>query len=131
MNPEIQGKIEETVLDVLRNANLEETTEFKVRVAASERLGIDLSGKECRGFLRNLVENYLRSAAETQQSVREETKQEGREQQETRVKKEVNDDGDRHICEVGQTTYDPVVYSDRECRRRKRKEKISFCCCCF
>lgn len=105
MKPEIKGKIEETVLDVLRNADLEEMTEFKVREAASERLGIDLSGKECRSFVRNLVEYFLLSTADEaqqSQSVREETKEVVREQQEVRVvNKEVYDDGDRHICEVG------------------------------
>ncbi|XP_048335650.1 uncharacterized protein LOC107423619 [Ziziphus jujuba] len=104
MKPEIKGKIEETVLDVLRNADLEEMTEFKVREAASERLGIDLSGKECRSFVRNLVEYFLLSTADEaqqSQSVREETKEVVREQQEVRVvNKEVYDDGDRHICEL-------------------------------
>ncbi|KAH7519472.1 hypothetical protein FEM48_Zijuj08G0039800 [Ziziphus jujuba var. spinosa] len=110
MKPEIKGKIEETVLDVLRNADLEEMTEFKVREAASERLGIDLSGKECRSFVRNLVEYFLLSTADEaqqSQSVREETKEVVREQQEVRVvNKEVYDDGDRHICERSVTVQD-------------------------
>ncbi|CAK8537134.1 unnamed protein product [Lathyrus sativus] len=48
MDPETRRKVEEMVLDILRKANIEEATEFTVRLAASERLGIDLSDSPSR-----------------------------------------------------------------------------------
>lgn len=87
MDPEKAQKIEETVVDILKNTNLEETTEFKVRVTASERLGIDLSETEYRTLVRSTVEKFLVSTAEADQEKRN-------------FNKEVNEGGDRLICKV-------------------------------
>lgn len=65
MESETRRKIEETVAEILSNANLEETTEYKLRLAASERLGIDLSGPEARNLVRIAVENFLLSTPES------------------------------------------------------------------
>lgn len=114
MDPETRRKIEETVLDILRKANVEEMTEFEVRLAASKRLGIDLLETERKGLVRSVVENFLLSTMEDEgegggegkqadSNVREETKevvQEEEEEQETRLKKEVNGGGDRVVCKV-------------------------------
>ncbi|KAE7999352.1 hypothetical protein FH972_003792 [Carpinus fangiana] len=115
MDPETRRKIEETVLDILRKANVEEMTEFEVRLAASKRLGIDLFEPQRKGLVRSVVENFLLSTMEDEEgrggdgkladsNVREETKEveqeEEDEEQETRLKKEVNDGGDRVVCKL-------------------------------
>ncbi|KAK4268889.1 hypothetical protein QN277_022117 [Acacia crassicarpa] len=64
MESETRRKIEETVLDVLKNSNIDEATEFTVRLAASERLGMDLSDSEHKLLVRGIVESYLLAIAE-------------------------------------------------------------------
>ncbi|XP_050236966.1 uncharacterized protein LOC126686779 [Mercurialis annua] len=64
MEPENQQKIEQTVLEILKAADMEEMTEFKLRVTVSERLGVDLSSAECRKFIRGVVECFLISTME-------------------------------------------------------------------
>lgn len=95
MDSESRRKIEGTVLDILRKTSLDEMTEFKVRVAASERLGIDLSDIDHKSFVRGVVENFLLSAAAP-----ESEPPDVREEQDTRLKKEANEDGERVICKV-------------------------------
>ncbi|XP_058740659.1 uncharacterized protein LOC131612934 isoform X2 [Vicia villosa] len=63
MEAETQRKVKDMVLDILTKSNIEETTEFIVRVAASERLGIDLSDSHSKLFVRNIIESYLISIA--------------------------------------------------------------------
>ena len=57
METETRRKVEEMVLDILKKSNIEEATEFTIRVAASERLGIDLSDSPSRHFVRTVVES--------------------------------------------------------------------------
>lgn len=95
MDSESRRKIEETVLDILRKANLDEMTEFKVRVAAAERLGIDLSDMDHKSFVRGVVENFLLSTAAP-----ESEPPDVREEQDTRLKKEANEYGERVICKL-------------------------------
>lgn len=98
MEPESRRKIEETVVDILRNTSLDEMTEFKVRAAASERLGIDLSDVERKSFVRGVVESFLISTAEAAAA---DTEPPGvGEEKEARLKKEANEDGERFICKV-------------------------------
>jgi hypothetical protein len=59
MDEETKKKVEATVLDILR----ESFTEDKVRDAASERLGIDLSAPDLKPFIRGVLEGYLRSSS--------------------------------------------------------------------
>ncbi|XP_058742595.1 RNA polymerase II transcriptional coactivator KELP-like [Vicia villosa] len=63
MNAKTRRKIEEMVMDLLTKAELEKATEFTIRLAASERLGIDLSDSHSRKFVRNIVDSYLISIA--------------------------------------------------------------------
>ncbi|KAJ7951313.1 RNA polymerase II transcriptional coactivator KELP-like protein [Quillaja saponaria] len=107
MEPEILRKIEQTVVDILMKSNMEEMTEFMVRVMASERLGIDLSDSEHKGFVRSVVESYLLGNVEEEgkekvgePNVQEQTRQAVQEDKEPRPKKEMNEDGDRVICQL-------------------------------
>ncbi|KAK7258494.1 hypothetical protein RIF29_24073 [Crotalaria pallida] len=64
MEQETRKRIEGMVLQILKESNIEETTEFSIRVAASERLGIDLSEPERKLLVRGVIESYLISVAE-------------------------------------------------------------------
>ncbi|KAL5061296.1 hypothetical protein RYX36_032900 [Vicia faba] len=72
MEAETERKVEEMVMDILTKCNMEQTTGFMVRVAASERLGIDLSDSHCKQFVRNIVDSYLISIATVKKPVPEE-----------------------------------------------------------
>ncbi|CAI8615729.1 unnamed protein product [Vicia faba] len=75
MEAETQRKVEDMVLDILKKCNIEEATEFTVRLAASERLGIDLSDSHSKLFVRNIIESYLISIATDEKPVPEEPPQ--------------------------------------------------------
>ena len=60
MDEEEREKIEKTVVDILRNSNLDHITEFKLRLQASKHLGIDLFENDLRkAFVRTVLENFL------------------------------------------------------------------------
>ncbi|CAK9163084.1 unnamed protein product [Ilex paraguariensis] len=106
MEPEIQNKIEETVLEVLKNSNMDETTEYKVRKLASEKLGIDLSQPDHRRFVRQVVDSYL-NALESKEEEQPPEEEEEQEQEEDGKRKgvdqkeyEYDDEGDLIICRL-------------------------------
>ncbi|XP_012490128.1 uncharacterized protein LOC105802804 [Gossypium raimondii] len=106
MEQETRQKIEETVKDILSKADMEEMTEFKVRVTASERLGIDLSDFSHRKFIRELVESFLLSTVEENVDGKQpNTKPVEEEAKEAiKVKKEIEGDGGRIICKLADKT---------------------------
>ncbi|KAH1259580.1 RNA polymerase II transcriptional coactivator KELP [Glycine max] len=73
---ETRRKVEEMVLDILKKSNIKEATEFTIRVAASERLGIDLSDTASKHFVRSVVESFLLSVAANEKSKDAEKKKE-------------------------------------------------------
>uniref|UniRef100_A0A6N2N2M9 DEK-C domain-containing protein n=1 Tax=Salix viminalis TaxID=40686 RepID=A0A6N2N2M9_SALVM len=104
MDSELQRKIKETVIDILRHANLDEITEFKVRATATERLDFDMSHIEHRKFIRGVVESFLLSTMdeegkEANGNVGENTKEALQEEhEEVLTKKVVGTDSNRVIC---------------------------------
>ncbi|KVH95328.1 RNA polymerase II transcriptional coactivator KELP [Cynara cardunculus var. scolymus] len=110
MDPELAKKIEETVLEVLKNSDMDSTTEFQVRKSASEKLGVDLSKSERKKLVRNVVQTYLeeqQSKAEADEKAAEEGEEEEEEEdsEDERKKgkkgaKEYDDDGDLIICRL-------------------------------
>ncbi|URE40834.1 RNA polymerase II transcriptional coactivator [Musa troglodytarum] len=127
MDEETKRQIEETVLEILRDADMTSTTEFKVRSLAAERLGIDLSHPDRKLFVRGVVESFLVSqnsndghddgksdpgqeqqeevAVEQPEQDREEEEEEAEDEDEGAKKrrrgpKEYNDDGDLIICRL-------------------------------
>ncbi|KAJ0265179.1 hypothetical protein HA466_0015170 [Hirschfeldia incana] len=54
-------KIEETVMGILRDADMDQMTEFKLRVSASSKLGFDLSGTDHKKLVRDVLEAFLLS----------------------------------------------------------------------
>lgn len=91
MDTETRNKIEETVLEILRNSNMDETTEFKIRKAASEKLGMDLSEPTRKKFVREVVESYLKE----QQAKAEEEEEEEKQQKEDDAEEQEDDDDNR------------------------------------
>ncbi|KAI7990061.1 RNA polymerase II transcriptional coactivator KELP [Camellia lanceoleosa] len=114
MEPETQHRIEETVLEILKSSNMDETTEYKVREMASEKLGLDLSASDRKRFVRQIVESYLteqQSKPESEQPENEEPaeeeEEEGDDDDDQRKRKrggakEYDDDGDLIICRLSQ-----------------------------
>ncbi|KAL8200999.1 hypothetical protein R6Q57_012338 [Mikania cordata] len=109
MDPELAKEIEETVLEVLKNSDMDSTTEFQVRKAASEQLGIDLSEPSRKKLVRTIVQTYLeeqQSKAEADEKAAEEAEPEEEEDSEDEKKKkskgvqEFDDDGDLIICRL-------------------------------
>ncbi|XP_038878142.1 uncharacterized protein LOC120070296 [Benincasa hispida] len=105
MDRETQLKIEETVIDVLKKSNMEETTEFKVRGQVEERLGIDLSNREYKLLVRNVVESFLLSMSEKVCMGKEDepgpsVRYENKPMDQEIAPKEFNDDGDLVICRL-------------------------------
>lgn len=128
MDEKTQDKVEAAVLEILRGSDMESLTEYKVRTAAADRLGIDLDLPLHKLFVRRLVEDYLKSLAEEedqkqkggsgkkgkkkQQRQEEEKEQEedeekeGEEEEEEEGgegKKEFDDNGDLILCRVSST----------------------------
>lgn len=110
IDPEIKQKIEEAVLEILNTVDMEETTEFKVRSMAAEKLGLDLSVPERKRFVRHVVESFLLSKKDQEQGEHEqeeakeieevEEEAEGEEEEEGKKKREFDEAGDLIICRL-------------------------------
>ncbi|KOM52976.1 hypothetical protein LR48_Vigan09g163500 [Vigna angularis] len=102
MESEIQRKIEETVLDILNKSNMEEATEFGIRLAVSERLGIDLSDSISKHLVRSIVESYLLSIMANGKAEKKENvvSVEAEADEETEVVKLKREDPERIICHL-------------------------------
>ncbi|KAI3501428.1 hypothetical protein L2E82_40475 [Cichorium intybus] len=112
MDPEMAKKIEETVLEVLKNSDMDSTTEFQVRKAASEKLGVDLSVSERKKLVRNVVQTYLeeqQAKAEADEKAVEadapEEEEEGEDSEDEKKRgkkgaKEYDDEGDLIFCRL-------------------------------
>lgn len=111
----MQQTIEAAVLEILRSANLEEMTEYKVRSLTADRLGIDLSLSDRKQFVRRIVESFLASqkkdAADTTQKEELEVpavkkgEEGGEEEEEDDLRqslgvKEYDDEGNLIVCRL-------------------------------
>lgn len=67
MDPDTKLKIEKTVLGILETADMADMTEYKVRKLAGEKLKINLSETHYKKFVRNIVENFLKSRQEEEE----------------------------------------------------------------
>ncbi|GJM93404.1 hypothetical protein PR202_ga09957 [Eleusine coracana subsp. coracana] len=95
---------------------MESVTEYKVRSAAADRLGIDLSVPDRKLFVRGVVENYLRSlpseeeeqqqdgageeGKDKQEEEEEEDEEEEEEEGDGKKKREYDDQGDLILCRL-------------------------------
>ncbi|KAI3938812.1 hypothetical protein MKW92_025469 [Papaver armeniacum] len=70
MEAEICSKIKETVIEILKSADMDGMTEYKVRNIASEKLGgINLSLPEPKQFVRDVLEAFLLSTVEEEKPI--------------------------------------------------------------
>ena len=122
MDEATKKKVEATVLEILRGSDMDSVTEYKVRSAAADRLGIDLSVPDRKLFVRGVVEGYLTSLSsqeveeEQQQGGageeakgdekedEEEEEQEEEEEEGGARKKEYDDQGDLILCRVSSSS---------------------------
>ncbi|XAR55150.1 hypothetical protein NMG60_11030562 [Bertholletia excelsa] len=109
MEPEIQEKIEQTVVRILKSSNMDEITEYKIRKMASEELGLNLSASAYKRFVRQVVESYLaeqQSKANPEEEEEEEEEEEDEEEERKKSKgsgaKEYDDEGDLIICRLSE-----------------------------
>jgi hypothetical protein len=118
MDEATKKNVEATVLEILRGSDMESVTEYKVRAAASDRLGIDLSIPDRKLFVRGVVEEYLLSLSSKEEAKAEEEgvtgrESKGKEQEEDEDdddgeedegkgggKREYDDQGDLILCRV-------------------------------
>ncbi|CAO2819249.1 unnamed protein product [Amaranthus hypochondriacus] len=106
MDAATKEKVEETVLEVLRNADMEAMTEFKIRQIASEKLGIDLSEPSRKKFVRQIVEDFLAQQQQQQQEQQNdavsagEIEEEQEEEDNNKDGREYDDDGDLIVCRL-------------------------------
>ncbi|CAO2166103.1 unnamed protein product [Urochloa humidicola] len=99
MDEETKKKVEETVLEILRGSDMESVTEYKVRSAAADRLGIDLSAPDRKRFVRGVVEGYLTSLSS--QEVEEEQQQQGGAGEEAKGDEEEEEEEEEEESEGG------------------------------
>ncbi|KAL3738344.1 hypothetical protein ACJRO7_019812 [Eucalyptus globulus] len=112
MDSDVGRRIGTTVREVLEESDMSNTTEYKVRKLASERLGMDLSQPKYKAIVRQVVESFLE-----EQKAREEQnamgKEEGEEQEEQEEEEEetgkksggdaeYTEDGDLIICKLSE-----------------------------
>ncbi|RZC70033.1 hypothetical protein C5167_033177 [Papaver somniferum] len=70
MEAEICSKIKETVIEILKSADMDGMTEYKVRNIASQKLGgMNLSLPEPKQFVRNVLEAFLLSTVEEEKPI--------------------------------------------------------------
>lgn len=100
MEKETKEKIERTVREILKESDMNEMTEFKIRQLASERLGIDLSETSHKAFVRRVVNSFLDEERSKDPEVIQEEEDEGKDSGKGRNNKEFDDDGDLIICRV-------------------------------
>lgn len=94
MDEATKKNVEATVLEILRGSDMESVTEYKVRAAASDRLGIDLSIPDRKLFVRGVVEEYLLSLSSKEEAKAEEEGVTGRESKGKEQEEEDEDDDD-------------------------------------
>ncbi|KAF5729759.1 RNA polymerase II transcriptional coactivator KELP-like [Tripterygium wilfordii] len=111
MELELKQKIEKTVREILQEANMDETTEYQIREAASAKLGFDLSKPEHKGFVRRVVNCFLeeenaKEIKELEENAKQQVEEEEGEEEEERGvavandDKEYDDDGDLIVCRL-------------------------------
>ncbi|KAI3950871.1 hypothetical protein MKW98_026298 [Papaver atlanticum] len=111
-----KDEIKKTVTEILKTSDMNVMTESKIRKLAGEKLGFDLSGKQEKKFVREIVNEFLIQKEEEvqekgkeqveEQEEEEEEKEEEEEEEEERKKrpvvsaKEYEDNGDLIICQL-------------------------------
>lgn len=94
MDRDIQLKIEKTVVGILEASDMADMTEYKVRKLAGEKLNINLSETQYKKFVRNIVENFLKSREDEEE---QEQAAEEAEEAEQKVEAEVEAEAEQQV----------------------------------
>ncbi|KAJ3694968.1 hypothetical protein LUZ60_000345 [Juncus effusus] len=108
---EREERIEETVLEILKESDMESVTEHKIRAMAAERLALDLSVPHRKKMVRKVVESFLvsqqaeeddKNKEEEEGEEEENQKEEDEEEEEGKGKKHYgyDDSGDLILCNL-------------------------------
>ncbi|CAA7057208.1 unnamed protein product, partial [Microthlaspi erraticum] len=108
MEEEMKEKIKKTVLEILNESDMAEMTEFQVRKLGSERLGVDLSEKSHKAYVRSVVNSFLdeQKLKEAEQPEKDEEveaeaeEEDGAKEGARKGNKEFDDAGDLIICRL-------------------------------
>lgn len=113
MDRDIQLKIEKTVVGILEASDMADMTEYKVRKLAGEKLNINLSETQYKKFVRNIVENFLKSREDE-----EEQEQAAEEAEEAEQKVEAEVEAEAEAEEEEEEEESPVK------KQKKNKKKV-------
>ncbi|XP_026425823.1 RNA polymerase II transcriptional coactivator KELP-like [Papaver somniferum] len=115
-----KDEIKKTVIKILKTSDMNVMTESKIRKLAGDKLGFDLSGKQEKKFIREIVNEFLvqkedevqdkgkQQVEEEEQEEKEVEEEEEKEEEEEEKKrkrpgvsvKEYEDNGDLIICQL-------------------------------
>ena len=115
MDKKTQKEVEAVVLEILRGSDMESVTEFKVRSAAADRLGIDLSLPDHKLLVRRIVADYLQSLVDE-----DEKKQQGGSGEEGEKKENRQDGEKKEHRQVGKEEE-----QEEEVEEAEEEEKVS------
>lgn len=117
MDRDIQLKIEKTVVGILEASDMADMTEYKVRKLAGEKLNINLSETQYKKFVRNIVENFLKSREDE-----EEQEQAAEEAEEAEQKVEAEVEAEAEAEEEEEEEESPVK---KQKKNKKKKVEAS------
>lgn len=102
MEPEVKHKIETTVRQILEESDMNETTEYKIRKLASEKVGINLSEAKYKAFVKEVVASFLDEvkAKEEEEEEEEAAEDDDGKGKSKNVDEEFDDEGNLVICRL-------------------------------
>lgn len=127
MDRDIQLKIEKTVVDILETADMADMTEYKVRKLAGEKLNINLSETQYKKFVRNIVENFLKSREdEKEQEQAAEEAEEAEQKVEAEVEAEAEAKAEAEAEEEEEEEESPVKKQKKNKKKKVEASKKAF-----
>lgn len=127
MDRDIQLKIEKTVVGILETADMADMTEYKVRKLAGEKLNINLSETQYKKFVRNIVENFLKSREdEKEQEQAAEEAEEAEQKVEAEVEAEAEAKAEAEAEEEEEEEESPVKKQKKNKKKKVEASKKAF-----
>jgi len=129
MDRDIQLKIEKTVVGILETADMADMTEYKVRKLAGEKLNINLSETQYKKFVRNIVENFLKSREdekEQEQAAEEAEEAEQKVEAEVEAEAEAKAEAEAEAEEEEEEEESPVKKQKKNKKKKVEASKKAF-----
>lgn len=130
MDRNTQLKFEKTVVGILETADMAVMTEYEVRKLSGEKLNINVSETHSKKFVRNIVENFLKTrqdeeeqqqaaeeAEEAEQKVEVEVETEEEEEEERPMKKQKKNkkkkaEASKKSSQVGELAQEATIHNN-------------------